>query len=137
MYTWLIQILLSPQWNEMKKRAAIIWFESIFIFFSELFKKEKFFCDYLRLDSILIVEREKQFVYKSFTTNNIFAFDFSGEMIAFNKIETHDLNTRNLYYNYRTYLRDRNFSSLEENYLFHQFSAKFQLKKIFLIWIKK
>lgn len=90
--------------------------------------------EFNRLDSILIVDNEQRIVYKSFTTNNLFAFDLNGQVVTFNKIKTHDLNTRNLYYNYRTYLRNRsNYPGIENTYLFYQFSAKFCLKKIFLI----
>ena len=41
MYTWLIQILLSPQWNE-KKWAVIIWFVwvDIYILFRTIQERE-------------------------------------------------------------------------------------------------
>lgn len=89
--------------------------------------------DYNRLDSILVIENESRFVIKSYSANNIYLLQFNGNLIYMNRIKQTILNNKNIYSNYRTYLKDRKYSKLEHDFLFSQFSALYRLKKIFIL----
>ena len=70
MYTWLIQILLSPQWNE-KKWAVIIWFVwvDIYILFRTIQERE-----------ILLWPFKTWFVFDSVLIDRFIPFSLSHEV---------------------------------------------------------